>query len=386
MKISVLMPTYNDRDSICETFDSLIKQTYKNWELIIVDDGSTDDTENVVKNYKLKNDKNNQIRYIKQTNKDQLNALKNGCQYITGDYVWILHSDDLLANEFVFEKAINYLKENPNLDGIIADLIVIDEKSNITGKQFVKNYVNKKYVVPLQLLFLGRNLYVDFAFHKKETFLTNVYNNYLNWNGPFWLNATDGSILNIKKVDFNFQKYRVFEGNYINNEIGLLNVINGELRLVLNLMKLYDIPLYKVQYYIYALFRKLKIDKIYRPIYFKRETKNKDKVIKFVLNKRINDYLKYESLSSIYYFFKNYQNREILVNNVIDIYMGSDMRIFNKKLVNNELSDFYKYLFKEMKEGFNVVIVPNQKVKEEFEIVAKFLGIYNYITIKEVNL
>ena len=45
------MPTYNDKDSIVETFDSVINQTYTNWELIIIDDGSTDNTEEVIKNY-----------------------------------------------------------------------------------------------------------------------------------------------------------------------------------------------------------------------------------------------------------------------------------------------------------------------------------------------
>ena len=51
MKISIIMPTYNDKDSIVETFDSVINQTYTNWELIIIDDGSTDNTEEVIKNY-----------------------------------------------------------------------------------------------------------------------------------------------------------------------------------------------------------------------------------------------------------------------------------------------------------------------------------------------
>ena len=51
MKISIIMPTYNDKDSIVETFDSVINQTYTNWELIIIDDGSTENTEEVIKNY-----------------------------------------------------------------------------------------------------------------------------------------------------------------------------------------------------------------------------------------------------------------------------------------------------------------------------------------------
>ena len=96
MKISILMPTYNDADTIKETLDSVFQQTYKDWEIIIVDDGSTDNTKKVIEQYKKNNDKDNRIIYVKQKNADQLNAILNGINYITGDYISILHSDDLL--------------------------------------------------------------------------------------------------------------------------------------------------------------------------------------------------------------------------------------------------------------------------------------------------
>ena len=51
MKFTIIMPTYNDADSIIETLDSVLKQTYQNWELLISDDGSTDNTKELIKNY-----------------------------------------------------------------------------------------------------------------------------------------------------------------------------------------------------------------------------------------------------------------------------------------------------------------------------------------------
>ena len=66
MKISVIMPTYNDCKSIEETLDSLKNQTYKNWELVIVDDGSIDDTKKVINRYIENNNLNKKI--IKGTN------------------------------------------------------------------------------------------------------------------------------------------------------------------------------------------------------------------------------------------------------------------------------------------------------------------------------
>ena len=78
MKIYVLMPTYNDASSILDTLNSIIVQTYENWQLIIVDDGSKDDTKNIVNKFLKENDLDNKIMYVYQDNADQLNAIKNG--------------------------------------------------------------------------------------------------------------------------------------------------------------------------------------------------------------------------------------------------------------------------------------------------------------------
>ena len=61
MKIYILMPTYNDSSTIVYSLDSILSQSYKNYEIIIVDDGSTDDTKKVINNYKKKYDKDNKI-------------------------------------------------------------------------------------------------------------------------------------------------------------------------------------------------------------------------------------------------------------------------------------------------------------------------------------
>ena len=62
MKVSILTPTYNDGESIIETLNSIKEQTYENWEHIIIIDGSTDNTEKIIKDYKKKNDKKDRIK------------------------------------------------------------------------------------------------------------------------------------------------------------------------------------------------------------------------------------------------------------------------------------------------------------------------------------
>ena len=65
-KITVLTPTYNDSESIKETLTSLLNQSYTNWESIIIDDGSTDNTKSIIENFKKENNLENKIKYIYQ--------------------------------------------------------------------------------------------------------------------------------------------------------------------------------------------------------------------------------------------------------------------------------------------------------------------------------
>ena len=386
MKIYILMPTYNDSSTIVYSLDSILSQNYKNYEIIIVDDGSTDDTKKVINNYKKKYDKDNKIKYVYQENKDQLNALKTACNYIKEEnsLVYILHSDDLLDNPDVFKKAINYMKNN-NYDAIISNVDTIDGNGNLSGKIKINKYINKKYIIPLQLLWLGRNLYIDFGFFRTNIFLNQVYNNYLTWNGPFWLDLDSKSILNVKNVDFNFFKYRVFEENYINNDLGKLCVINGEIRVVTRLLNYYYIPFYKAQFYMYRLFNKIKINKLFKPFYFNKEAKNKREVIKFVLRKRFTDIEITNNLylNAIDNFYSKNTSRTIVIDEIPDdlpIYLGSDLRTFNKKIIENKLEKFYVNFLNEMQIGFDKIII-NEKYKEKITNIVKFLSIYGSVEI-----
>ncbi len=384
MKVNILMPTYNDADSICETLDSVKNQTYTNYHLTIVIDGSSDNTIEVLKKYIEDNNMADKISYIYQENKDQLNALKNGFSKLKdkNGLIYILHSDDLFNNENVLKDAVNYFENNKDVDAIMADLNIINGESTLVGVQKVRKYKKSERLIALQGLWLGRNLLVDFAFWKYEVFAKYVFNNYLTWNTPAWLNL-DCELLNIKKVDFPFIKYRVFEENYINSEIGVINVLNGELRTELNILYRYNIPMFKVQYFLFRAFNKLKLP--YRVIYSKKEQRNIYKVIKFLINKRIKDedISKYPYYESILNFFKNYNTNEVvnLYNvNEKEVYLGSDMRSFNKKMLKGELSNFYYDLFNKMNDGFSTVQTDKDSYPNVVNIL-KFMGVYDYVKI-----
>lgn len=388
MKISIVMPTYNDKDSIIETFDSVINQTYKNWELIIVDDGSTDNTEEVIKSYIEKYNLKDKMKYFYQENKDQLNAIINGINYINGDYVYILHSDDLMPSYDFLEKLTKVAGEFKNVDAFIGDLIVIDGDSKQTGIQKVDHYSKKESVLPTLMLWLGRNLYADFMLAKKEVFVSSIKDSYLTWNMPFWTCMdSDDKMINIKNLEFPILKYRVHENNYINNDIGKLNVINGELRTVTRLMKFYNIPMYKSQFYLYRVFNKLGIKKLFKPLFSNKEEKNKGEIVEFVIMKRFGESYKQNLfLDSVVKFYKNNTKREIQLPAISEseiIYKGKDMRLFNKNLLNGNLSELYMHMLDEMSNGFDSIAVNNEKELQIAEDLAKFLCIYSHVTINK---
>lgn len=379
MKISVLTPTYNDGISIKETLQTLISQTYSNWEWIVINDGSTDDTDDIMKSLIAEYQLENKCFYLRQENGDQLNALLNGCNHITGDYVFILHSDDLLPSETFFQQCIDEMKKNRELEGIFGDLLIIDEKSETTGMQNVKKYEMNQSLPALMLLWLGRNIFADFAFHKTECFMSRVRENYLTWNMPFWLYyEEEPRMVNYKKVEFPILKYRVHGENYINNELGMHNVLNGELRTAIKLMHYYDIPHYKYQYMKYRLLNKLGLSNTFCVKYRLEETKNKAEIIDFIIKKRFPAYEDKLYFYSIYQFYKNRQERVLdmscfLPN--VKIYCGKDMRAFNKQLLGQSLDENYMWFMQEMRKGFNKIVNYEHLGRENMRKILQFFCI-----------
>lgn len=113
--VSIIIPTFNRADLISETLDSVLKQTYFNWECIIVDDGSTDNSSVVIQKYL-----NSDLRffYLSRPNykKKGPSSCRNiGIEKATGDYIIFLDSDDLLVTTCL-ENRINFAKQNLEYD------------------------------------------------------------------------------------------------------------------------------------------------------------------------------------------------------------------------------------------------------------------------------
>ncbi|MBP7807798.1 MAG: glycosyltransferase [Bacteroidia bacterium] len=125
--VSIVIPAYNSERFISETIRSVLNQTYSAWELIAVNDGSTDATPEIIQSF-VKTD--GRIRLINQNNGGVSVARNNGAKNAKGDFLCFLDSDDVwLENNL--KKKMNLLLSDKTLDFVFSDRNLIDEESNI---------------------------------------------------------------------------------------------------------------------------------------------------------------------------------------------------------------------------------------------------------------
>lgn len=124
-KVSICIPTYNRSNYLQYSVNSVLNQTYPDFELIICDDGSTDDTPEVVKNFA-----DSRIRYIRHPqNIGRSNNMRSGFENATGEYFIKFDDDDALTPEFL-AKTVNILDNHPEVDFVCTSHWVIDANNN----------------------------------------------------------------------------------------------------------------------------------------------------------------------------------------------------------------------------------------------------------------
>ncbi len=122
-KVSVIIPTYNREKYIISSLESVLNQTHRNIEVIVVNDGSTDSTEKLLGPYFTK------IKYIKQENAGKSAAINKGLDIATGDFIWVMDDDDI-AHPMKLEMQIRVFKKNPHVGLISSEMIVLDGDNN----------------------------------------------------------------------------------------------------------------------------------------------------------------------------------------------------------------------------------------------------------------
>ena len=150
-KISVLIPSYNCVKFLPEAIKSVLNQTYQDFEIIIIDDGSTDNTKDIVDSFKKQY--LNQIQYIYQENKGLAIARNTGLEHAQGQYIALLDADDVWLPERL-EAEIHVIESDPSIGLVHANITKISP----TG-EFLDTPIRQKQ-------FLSGNIY-EYIFLRK---------------------------------------------------------------------------------------------------------------------------------------------------------------------------------------------------------------------------
>ncbi|RKD27580.1 Glycosyl transferase family 2 [Caminicella sporogenes DSM 14501] len=127
-KVSVIIPTYNYEKFIHNAIDSILNQTFKDYEIIIVDDGSTDNTAEIIKKYN-----NEKISYFYKENRGPAAARNLGIKKAKGDYICFLDADDAFMPEKL-EIQVDILDKNKNIGLVYTNFLYV--KNNLSSTYY----------------------------------------------------------------------------------------------------------------------------------------------------------------------------------------------------------------------------------------------------------
>lgn len=159
-KISVIIPVYNRENYIEETLLSVLEQTYKNFEVILVDDGSTDRSQDIIKKYA---EQDSRIVYIYQENNGVSSARNKGLDYALGQYIMFLDSDDLWEDS-TLHKCINIIENNYNVDLVyfgykeFDNQKVVEVSTKFATEDLLEDYLKNKVKINTNCFFINKDL------------------------------------------------------------------------------------------------------------------------------------------------------------------------------------------------------------------------------------
>lgn len=371
-RVTVLMPTYNDEKYIARSIQSVLDQKGVDVQLIIVNDGSTDNTGDIIQSF---ND--SRIVLLNQKNSGQLNALLAAVRYIEGDYVALFHSDDLVADENAFRRNVESI-EKMGYDGIYSDYITINENDEVTGKLPVEKNITMESLKKL-LVFRGSNLTGDPFFLKRDVFMRNVVKNYIVWNMPYWVSFKNGelSVIKIGYIKDPWYKYRVYGDNYIRSNVGKFVAANGVIRTVCHLSYFF-----KVRFAYFRWVHRLPLKMTVKEASLSQEDYRRQ-VFQF-LRRIFKDYSIEVNDSPYYLSLLNYYSRDS--GKIVEIedslikeaplFLGKDARVFYRKLKDREIHPLYELLLELMHHGrFKIKYHGPYQLK--LKLIFKFLNLFD---------
>lgn len=385
VKISVLIPAYNSANTIVEALESIKNQTYQNWEIILINDGSRDKTEEIIRRY-LGNTKL-PLTYTKQTHHNYFQSIRHGLKYASGEIIFVLDADKILFNQNVFYRAVSTIL-GEKCDGMFIGIRAMYQRLKDGKFHLVRPYYRNEVSLIKTALGLGKNIYTNYAFWRREVFETSVYENYLINGMPAWYNAQNNLGLRVANGNFVGLKYRVSKkSSLVNNHLKQNNSktlfeLSTNLRTLHHIVSRIKIPAYSTQATLYNLINRLRIASLYPSIFKQGQTSLKEitpLVVKNIKDSELdNVYLK-----TIVDFSNNFdpqKTAKIVIPKGTKIYWGTEIEEFNKKLSKNMLDQFYYDLMKMIAQGTSVYKIKKEDQKK-LEQILEFFTIRDYVKI-----
>lgn len=188
-KVSIIVPIYNCEKYLNKCLESLYKQTYSNIEIILVNDGSTDDSEKICMNYAKKY---NNFKYYFKSNSGAADTRNYGLKVATGDYILFVDSDDYIDKNYVEIIYAKLIKNKVDIvvtgltevseDGSVIKRVLYSEyDKNIFLKEFLNDFINNAYFTCVKTLFkkeiLTQYFNINLKFGEDIFFAYNLFKN-----------------------------------------------------------------------------------------------------------------------------------------------------------------------------------------------------------------
>ena len=385
VKISVLIPAYNSAKTIVEALESIKNQTYQNWEIILINDGSQDETEKILRRY-LGNTKL-PLKYIKQTHHNYFKAIRHGLKYASGEIIFVLDADKILFNQNVFYRAVSTIL-GEKCDGMFVGIRAMYQRLKDGKFHLVRPYYRNEVSLIKTALGLGTNIYTNYAFWRREIFETSVYENYLINGMPAWYNAENNLGLRVVNGNFVGLKYRVSKKVNLGdnplkqNNSKTLFELSTNLRTLHHIVSRINVPAYSTQATLYNLISRLHIASLY-PSIFKQGQTSLKKITPLVVKNIKDSELDNVYLKTIVDFSNNFdpqKTAKIVIPKGTKIYWGTEFDEFSNKLSKNMLDQFYYDLMKIISQGTTIYKIKKDDQKK-LEQILEFFTIRDYVKI-----
>ena len=140
-KVSIIIPIYNAENTIEKCISSILKQTYKDYELLLIDDGSTDNSLKVIKKYsKYKN-----IRILNQENHGVAYTRNRGIKEATGDYIMFIDNDDFIDSDYIEKHITTISKENSDI--VISGYRRINVENKVLHEEKLRDTYWSRFII-----------------------------------------------------------------------------------------------------------------------------------------------------------------------------------------------------------------------------------------------